>query len=263
MKHVIPFLLVLLLACGKVEFSPNQKFDADTPVDLNNKELAKLQSRAHDDTIRFALTGDTQRAYSDCEDMVQKLNTLRGVDFVLLNGDISDFGLYQEMEWVNEIYSEIDIPYISIMGNHDTAANGRATFMRMFGEPNFSFVYDGIKFLCHDTNSREYNFNGTVPNIDWLSQQMEDQQGIAGYVAVSHVPSFDNDFDRKLEQDYVNTLLGSGKLLASLHAHINSTKVTFPYDDKTPFIVTNTVAKRQFFLIDIVNGKLSYQIIDF
>ena len=263
MKTYIYLLLLILVGCGEVEFSPNQKFDSDTPTDLNNKNIAKLYSQANDDTIRFVLTGDTQRAYSACKDMVTKINSIKGIDFVILDGDISDFGLYQEMEWINDIYSGIKQPYIGVLGNHDIAANGKDIFRRMYGNENFCFVYDSVKFVCYDSNRREYNYNGSVPDINWLSSETKPQNGVKNYVAISHVPSFSKDFDPKLEKPYADLVTGNKKIMASLHAHINQTEVVYPYNNTTPFIVTNTAAKREFFLIDIVNGKLSYKLFNF
>jgi len=257
------FIIIILTSCGDIEFSPNQKFDSNTPSDLNIKNVAKLQSQARDDTIRFVLTGDTQRAYSACKDMVQKINTMQGVDFVLIDGDISDFGLYQEMKWIHTIYSGLSVPYIGVLGNHDIAANGKQVFGRMYGPENFCFVYDSVKFVCHDTNSREYNFSGNVPNISWLKEEMQAEPGINGFVAVSHVSCFDADFDQNLTKDYISTLLKAPKFLASLNAHINTTEVLYPYDGKTPFIAVNNAAKKEFLLIDIIHGKLLYKVIRF
>ncbi|WP_207534939.1 metallophosphoesterase family protein [Desertivirga arenae] len=256
-------LLLLLFACGEVEFSPNQKFDSNTPTDLNKKNIEKLYSQEKDDTIRFVLTGDTQRAYSACEDMVSVINSIKGVDFALLNGDISDFGLYQEMEWINDIYSDLNMPYIAVLGNHDISANGKSVFRRMYGNENFSFIYDGVKFVCFDSNSREYNYDGTIPNISWLKAEMAAEAGVNNYIAVSHVPSFSDDFDSELEKPYASILTENSKCLGSLHAHINQTEVLYPYNKTTPFIVANTAAKREFYLIEIVNGKLLHKVIKF
>ncbi len=260
MKNIYVLLLILLSACGKVEFSPNQKFDSDTPTELNKQNIDRLLANKQDDTIRFVLTGDTQRAYSHCEDMVRYVNGLKGVDFVLLDGDISDFGLYQEMEWINRIYSKLQMPYIAILGNHDVAANGKKVYNRMYGEENFCFIYGGIKFVCHDSNSREYNFNGSVPNIDWLRKQFLPEAGVSGYIAVSHVPAFTTDFDPKLVEPYASVVTSANRCLASLSAHVNNSEVNYPFDEQTPFIVANTVAEREFYVIDIVNGKLSYNL---
>src|SRR5690606_1221915 len=93
--------VVLLQACSSIEYSPNQSSDSKSPRDLNKKALARLAETPGDDTIRFVLTGDSQREYKNAEKLVDAVNKIPGVDFVFLAGDISDFGLLQEMEWVH------------------------------------------------------------------------------------------------------------------------------------------------------------------
>lgn len=249
-------LLLLFSHCESMEYSPNQKFDDDTPVHINAANIQRLLSAAPDDTLRFILSGDTQRGYTEAADFVRKANQMRGVDFVLIAGDISDFGLLQEMKWIADIYSDLKVPYISVIGNHDLAANGEDIFKRIFGELNFTFVYDGYKFVCLNTNSREVNYNGTVPDISWLNSQMQPEPGIKGYFAVSHVSPFSVDFDKNLEMPYVAALLRSGNCLASLHAHDHSSGQYRPYENNIPFIVSNAILNKEFTVIEVVNGKL-------
>src|SRR5690606_20003552 len=173
----LPFIIsvFLLISCDRLEYSPNQKFDKNSPTALNAKNLEKLYSSPNnsDDTLRFILTGDTQRAYDQATALVDVANSYPKLDFVLLNGDISDFGLLREMKLVTQIYDGLKVPYITIIGNHDLIANGMAVYHRMFGDLNFSFTHKGVKFICHDTNSREYRFDKTVPNINWIAKELE------------------------------------------------------------------------------------------
>jgi hypothetical protein len=93
------FLLftTILSACNNIEFSPNQAFDKDSPTNLNQKNLALLyQKPVTSDTLRFILSGDTQRAYDQAVDLVNVANKIPDLDFLIINGDISDFGLLQE-----------------------------------------------------------------------------------------------------------------------------------------------------------------------
>lgn len=260
----LAFCVLVFHSCGKVEYSPHQKFDSNTPQQLNEKNIKWLQSKVNNDTLRFVLSGDSQREYEDSEEMVNIINRIRGVDFVLLNGDISDFGLYQEMEWMNDIFSKLNVPYITVLGNHDLySGSGKAIYNRMYGPENFSFVYDSIKFVCHDANSREYNFNGKVPDIPWLANELQPQEGVKGYIGASHVPPYDVDFDKNLEQEYTSLLVNSPNFIASLHAHINKTQISTPYGGNIPFIVTKNVKGEEFILIDIIDGKISFQAVPF
>lgn len=260
---ILCLLVIFFTACNSFEYSPNQVFDRDSPRELNKKNLQRLAESAKDDTIRFVLTGDSQREYTNSEKLVKTVNSIPGVDFVLLAGDISDFGLLQEMEWINEIFSKLKMPYIGVIGNHDLVANGEKVFRRMFGDLNFSFVYNGVKFVCHNTNSREAAFNGTVPDLPWLSEQFRAEEGVTAYIAVAHVPPNNGDFDESLSDQYVSIINNSPNTLAALFAHTHSKHLFYPGEGKIPYVVTNAIENKEFVLIEIVNGEFSFKNISY
>jgi Icc protein len=258
-KLVLPFLM-LLQSCGGLEYSPNQVFSGDSPRDINQKSIRRLNEKPADTRIRFIITGDSQRAYKDAKDLVDAVNRLPEIDFVVLNGDISDFGLYQEMESVDHIFSKLSSPYIGVIGNHDLVANGEKIYKRMFGELNFSFNYQGVKFVCHNTNSRESSFSGNVPDMAWLYQQFLPEDGIDAYIAIAHVPPGDADFDKTLEAEYVGIINNSPNTLAALFAHTHNHRVFYPgFQEHIPYIITDPIEKRKFTLIEIFDGKLKYE----
>lgn len=150
-KKIFVFFIAIafFLSCGKLEYSPNQKFDKNTPRNINAENLRRIISNPGDDTIRFVLSGDSQNAYDDLSTFVNKVNATPGIDFVILNGDISDFGLLQEFKWIESYYSNLTVPYIAVIGNHDHAANGVDIYKRMYSEDlDFSFIYKEVKFVC-------------------------------------------------------------------------------------------------------------------
>lgn len=256
---LLPGFITLLMSCDRLEFSPNQKFDKNTPRNINATNLERLFSIGGDDTIRFVLSGDSQRAYDDLLPFVSKVNAMKGVDFIILNGDISDFGLLQEFKWVENIYSRLNSPHIGVIGNHDHAANGVDIFKRMYNEQlDFSFIYHGVKFVCHNTNSREYNFDGTVPDLNWLSTQFQPTQGVKGYLAIAHVPPTSGDFDAKLFDEYGKILTDNGHVYAVLNAHIDKQSIKYPYTDTLPVITTNSIYNRHFLVVEIVNDNFKY-----
>jgi Icc protein len=216
-----------------------------------------------DDTIRIVITGDTQRSYNEVTTLVKKINTLEDLDFVAIAGDLSEFGVLQEMEWLARELKKLNSPYVSIIGNHDLVNKGAAVFKRMFGELNYSFVYRGVKFICHNTNGREYKFNGTVPDIGWLTKQVQPQAGVTGYVAISHVPPNSEDYDPALVLPYHSLFDKTPKFLASFHAH-NHTYSEFGYPDSpVPYVITATAGVSEFLLVKIINNKVSYERIYF
>lgn len=259
--HLALGLSLLCSSCNSLEYSPNQLFDNDSPRDINNTQIKRLLSGPADDTIRFVLCGDSQREYSSSEALVKKVNSMHGIDFVILNGDISDFGLLQEMEWITQIFARLKAPYIGVIGNHDMEARGQQVFRKMFGDEDYSFVYQGVKFICHNTNSRQVFFNGSLPDLNWLRKQFQPEQGISAYVAVAHVPPIGSDFDNTLFDEYVDIINHSPNTLAVLYAHTHSRELYYPLGERIPYLVTNAIENREFELIEIVNGKLSFKTI--
>jgi 3',5'-cyclic-AMP phosphodiesterase len=253
-----------ILSCNSDEFSPNQVFNRSTATDVNLKQIALLQQKTPGTTIKIAVSGDTQRSYQESELFVASINSRNDIDFVFLNGDISDFGLLLEFDGIYKIYNKLNVPFISVIGNHDLVANGRDIYKRMFGPLNFTFNYGGVKFVCHDTNGREYNFNGQVPDLNWLRTNLKLDAGTNNIVAIAHVPPIDADFDPKLANTYENLFNQTPGMLASIHSHQHSSLKTY-YQNGTgiPFFITNAIVKRAYTIIEIKNGQITAQEINF
>jgi 3',5'-cyclic AMP phosphodiesterase CpdA len=238
-----------------LEFSPN---DHRVPAEFTNltaKNLAKLQARPlpAGDTLRFVFTGDSQRFYDEAEELVASVNKLSGISMLIVAGDISDFGKAREMRWVDEKLRRLNVPYVTVVGNHDLVGNGRTTYQHIFGPLNYSFVYGDTKFIMVDTNSREYNFNGRIPDVPWLRQQLSDLGGARRQVVVSHVPPQDSDFDPTLTEPYARTLAAAPKLVFKLNGHRHSFSIGEPFDDGVTYINSHAVEKDQYVILTVWN----------
>lgn len=254
---------LVLVSCNQFEYSPNQIFDKDSRQDINAANLKALGKGEGDDTVRFVLTGDTQKSRDETVKLYQKVNQVPGIDFVVVAGDISEFGVLKEMEWIDRELEKLNMPYLAVIGNHDLTSRGKDVFLRMFGPLNYSFVYGGIKFICHDSNSREYGFNGKVPDVDWLKTQLQSEAGVEHYVTISHVPPISEDFDPKLVTDYTAAFAATPGFLASLHAHTHNYELFYPDKSGIPYVITSAVGNNEFLLVEIVNHKVSFERISF
>ena len=261
----VTFILFISVfsGCSDFEYSPNQIFSKNSYRDLNAINLNKLGDGQQDDTVRFIITGDTQRSHNETVNVYKKVNTMTGIDFVIVACDITEFGNLKEMQGVAENLTKLNRPFLAVIGNHDLTSRGRDAFQHMYGKLNYSFVYGGVKFICHDTNSREYSFNGQVPNIPWLKKELEPQPHVESYVAISHVPPTSPDFDQNLEYDYASTFSNAGGFLTSFHAHNHVFEQFTVGNFETPFVVTSAIGKNEFLLVEIVNNKLSFEQISF
>lgn len=252
-------LSLLTFGCIEFEYSPLQAFDQNSPVSLNVKNLSRLAESPKDDTVRFIVSGDSQRSQDAVVGFVKKVNSMAGIDLVFLAGDISEFGTLAETEWVAREFQKLNVPFFGVIGNHDLIANGPAVFQRMFGELNYSLTYGGLKFICHDTNGREYKFNGRVPDINWLERETAPADGISAYVGISHVRPFSVDFDPALSASYSRILNSNPAFLASFHGHDHKFGEYYPDNSRVPFVITTSFNKRGFLLAEVVNDQIKYE----
>ena len=256
-------VVVTLTGCSEYhEYSPNQVSDHNSPQDLNKKNLLKLNETPKDDTVTLAFLGDSQNFYDEVDPFVDKVNQIPAIDLVIIAGDISDYGLLQEFEWIYERLTGLNKPFIGVIGNHDLVASGELVYRKMFGALDFSFVYDSIKFIVHNTNSREY-LNGNVPDMEWLGKELKPITGVQHYVGVSHVPPFSGDFDPAKETAYSDLLAKTPGFLVSLHGHIHRHTDAYPYDDGVRYITGPSFAQRNFVLLKISSGTISKTLIDY
>ncbi|MBC3539317.1 metallophosphoesterase family protein [Rufibacter sediminis] len=255
-------VLFLFVSCdGLFEYHPNQLILKEEETNLTAKALSRLQRQPAPDTLRLLLMGDTQRFYDATQAFVKKANTYENIDFVVHLGDISDFGMSQEFRWVHDLMDDLKWPYLTVIGNHDMLGNGRKVYRQMFGEFNYSFVYGHTKFVLLDTNGREDNFQGKVPDLDWLSKELTPTPDATWQqaVVISHVPPYDSDFDQQLEIPYHQTLVNSQKVSLSLHGHKHSWATEEKYGDQILYHVTTFVKERGFTYLKLWNGGYSLE----
>lgn len=257
--------LLLLPGCKKFEYSPYQEKSPD-PIAGNSNAINLEKILANevnsDDTVTFVYTGDCQRFYDELDQLVKKVNTIQNVDFMILCGDIADFGLLKEYEWIKERLAKLNTPYLCAIGNHDLTGNNGKIYTDMFGAKNYSFTYKKYKFLVHDTNGREYGFNGTVPDISWLGQELKDSTA-NWFVGVSHVAPYNEDFDKKLEYPYKDLFASTPNFIASLHAHLHGTTDSLYYDDHVRYMTSNAVLKKEFLVLKLIHGQILKQILSY
>jgi 3',5'-cyclic-AMP phosphodiesterase len=257
---VLLFLTFVLSNC--TEYSPNQVFDNNSPKDINQKNIQKILATPDNDTLTIAFIGDSQRFYDEVELFVDKVNEFKDVDFVIIAGDISDFGLLAEFEWITTRLDKLNVPYIGVIGNHDVIANGEQVFERMFGPLNYSFVYDSVKFIVHNTNSREY-LGQNVPDLNWLSTELAPSPSVKHFIAVSHVPPFNGDFNKDLEVPYSQQFRDTPGFLLSLHGHIHNHTDGYPYEDGIRYITSHFFPQRKFVKLEVHHGQVTKTLIDY
>lgn len=271
-KISLLYLTYILLLLGLVFFSSCQDMfqysQHEVTIDeelkgLNAKSIEKISKIQKADTLKFVLIGDTQRFYDDAADFVKQINKRNDLSFVMLAGDISDFGMSKEFKWVHRILSGLYIPYVAVIGNHDMLSNGTRVYETMYGPLNFSFTCAGNKFLCINTNSREYYFNGKVPDLSWIEQELADTAAFVNAFTVAHMPPFSGDFDKRLEKPFTEVLANSGKVRISMYGHEHKYSLSEPYGDRVKYLVVGSMNKRNYAIVTIIGEKYEIETIYF
>ncbi|UIR56090.1 PQQ-binding-like beta-propeller repeat protein [Sphingobacterium sp. SRCM116780] len=127
-------------------------------------------------SFKFAHVTDTHvgsgTGADDLRRTVKDLNTLQGIDFVILSGDITEFGADHELKLAKQILDSLQLPWYVIPGNHDGnwSENGANTFRRVFGGETFFFKHKGFMFLGTNSGPNMRMSPGQIPreNLVWM-----------------------------------------------------------------------------------------------
>jgi 3',5'-cyclic AMP phosphodiesterase CpdA len=242
MRSSIP-ALGLVVAAGCLEYSPHAIVLDGSERDLHGKALARLAATPAPEAIRFAVVGDTQIAFDEAEEAVAHLNERDDLSFVVQVGDFTHFGLLGEFRRMNEIFARLRVPYFVVIGIHEHLGNGEDIYGRMFGPTHLAFTYGRTRFVLFDSNSREFGFDGSIPDLAWLAARLAPDGAHERAVLLSHCPPGTGDFDPKLVAGY-DALLRDHPSVLSFHGHEHA----YRFEERvgTPLYVADGVDHRSY-----------------
>ena len=246
--------------CELIEYHPyDTRIYGDKEVNLT--QIEELKNRCSSkESIRFILMGDSQRCYDETEAFVNHVNTRNDIDFVIHGGDISDFGLTREFIWARDIMNKLNVPYVTLIGNHDVLGNGSAVFEEIFGADNFSFIAGKTKFICLNTNALEYDYSHPVPDFGFLNSEMGTRQDeYTQTVAVMHSKPYCDQFNNNVAEYFHYTLKNFKNLRFCLHAHEHNTSETDIFEDGIIYYGCPSINKRSYLLFTLTQNEYSYE----
>jgi outer membrane protein assembly factor BamB/predicted MPP superfamily phosphohydrolase len=126
--------------------------------------------------FKFAQITDTHiGGHSGEEDLrrtVQDLNNQNDIDFVILSGDVTEFGSDEELKLAKRILDGLKLPLYIVPGNHDSnwSESGANSFRKIFGGETFFFEHKGYQFLGTTSGPNMRMSPGQIPreNIVWV-----------------------------------------------------------------------------------------------
>lgn len=180
--------------------------------------------------VRFAFLADlhisdVKSNVEDLEASIDDINNLKDIDFVILAGDITEFGSDEEIELAKSIISRLNIPYYVLSGNHDSkwSESGCNTFAKVFGYEYFSFDAGGVQFIGTNSGPNMRMAPALVPReaMVWLDSVTRALPREKPVVFINHYPLD----DAMLNYAQVIDMLKRVNIQASLCGHGHSNRL--------------------------------------
>ncbi|MCB9589426.1 MAG: metallophosphoesterase [Polyangiaceae bacterium] len=217
----IPHCVALLPALLSTACLTATPFDDDLDVrgDVNARAIERIQGAPPTPDFKFVAIGDTHDAYDETEAAVRAINRRDDIRFVLHAGDLTDLSLNVEFERIHRILSDLDVPYVAVIGNHDAIATGPELYDTLYGERDFSFRFGKLKFIVFNSNALE--FPGEAPNEEWLRAEHADIQPGERAIWLTHqdvtAPDGENEEQAKA---FYGELLRDNPVPLVVHGHL-------------------------------------------
>jgi 3',5'-cyclic-AMP phosphodiesterase len=261
LANLILFSILLLSSgCDHMEFSPNEiRVDSEDQNTVDKNEVELQDTLINSDTICFAVLGDAQRWYDETTACVDFLNDIPELDFVIQTGDLTDFGLPQEFKWMKAILDRLHVPYFPVIGNHDLVGNGGDMYRDMFGDYDYSFVFGNTKFVFLNTNSLEFDYSPSVPDLNWLQGELSYSNDYDNVFLTMHVPPMSTEFNQELTVDFKEMLNDTDKLIGVVHGHTHNFQITDDYLEEIPLIGADATDKNTVLIYTITGNEVSYE----
>ena len=137
----------------------------------------------------------------DLENSVKDINDLGDIDFVILGGDITEFGSDAEILLAKSVLDKLTCPYYILAGNHDSkwSESGCNTFAKVFGYESFDFEAGGVRFIGCNSGPNMRMAPALVPreSMVWLDSLTKAIPRGTPVIFVNHYPLTDEMLNYK------------------------------------------------------------------
>ncbi|WP_134088119.1 PQQ-binding-like beta-propeller repeat protein [Olivibacter sp. XZL3] len=157
--------------------------------------LILFLGKANAQRFQFAHVTDThvgsETGAEDLRRTVADINRNKELKFVIVSGDITEFGADDELKLAKQILDSLQIPYYAVPGNHDAnwSESGGNSFRQVFGSETFYFTYGGYRFAGTNSGPNMRMSPGQIPreNLVWLDSILRLDDNLP-LIYVNHYP---------------------------------------------------------------------------
>ncbi len=184
----IMLTVAVLMTAAVVLFSQQIKDGTYSGVRIPAKADGSLKFAVMSD-VHISVGTPAEKGTLDC---VEDINKDPEIQFVLITGDIANFGSDDEITSAKNIFDHLKMPWFIVPGNHDAtwSESGTNSFTRIFGYERFEFEAGGIKFLGTPCGPNIRMAPALVPreSMLWLEDQIEKMPESQPLFFVNHYP---------------------------------------------------------------------------
>src|SRR6185369_13743475 len=132
-------------------------------------------------TFRFAWLSDTHvgspTGEEDLRSSVRDINSQTDLSFVVISGDVTEFGSREQLRLAKQILDDLKIPCHVVPGNHDTkwSESGATDFARLWKDDRFVFEFGGFRFIAmHEGPLMKMGDGHWAPeDVRWLEKTLK------------------------------------------------------------------------------------------
>jgi outer membrane protein assembly factor BamB len=177
--------------------------------------------------FRFAWLSDTHvgstTGEQDLRAAVRDINSLTGLSFVVLSGDVTEYGSREQLRLAKELLDGLKIPCHAIPGNHDTkwSESGATDFLRLWQQDRFVFEQGGFRFIgMHQGPLMKMGDGHWAPqDVRWLQDTLKNLPKDQPIIFITHYPIDDGIANWYVVLDLLKQYNTQGVLCG--HGHAN------------------------------------------
>jgi Icc protein len=255
------FLLTGVPGCDPwFSYSPFEARLDDKYHNTTARHLARIAGQNAGDSKPFkvALLSDPHYHFSKLSDALTDINGKGDFDFAIVTGDLTENGLLQEFVFFYDHMAGLNIPYLTVIGNHDYLSNGEIVYGQMFGSYNYSFVYNNVKFVLFDNVKWESQQD---PDFNWFENELINDGGYDHVIPLSHIPPYDGQMESHYQ--HFHQLMVKNNIRVSIHGHKHTFSREETYGDGVEYVTISSPQKRSYTALTITPDAIQIEKVDY